>query len=400
MDRLTVERGARLAFAGLLVLWVLARLRHTWAGVFRPFDEGFVWRVYYILVPSPGGPVRRGLLGELLLVAVRIWSLDPRSVILVVFTALTLLVALGLWSLGRGRPLPALGLFAAPAGLAFDVLEPGGVVRHDILLLGTAVGFSLLLRAGRYRGALLWATVASAVWPFLHEGLALFVPWLLLAWFADDDRPCRLDRAAVAAVLLPLAAGLAVIAFATHARAGPALVEAICAELRAAAPALPGMDRCESLPPIAYHARTIAVELRAMLSGFAQRLATVLPATVLSVFLLLLAWVAAGGTIEQLVLRLRRIPGWFAPLLGLPALLFAVATESGRWVHAAYTLLTVVLLQEGRAERPAEPVGTIHPGALMLVLLQPALWRIELFGAITPTVTWLVAQMGSRSLFP
>lgn len=186
------------------------------------------WIIGEWLINYTGGFLRRGLLGQLLLLANHLTRLPlvglAAALQLLLYTAFYLSVLPLLrdirWSL------PLLALLLSPATLAFTVLDPPTSVRKEILLF---LALSLLVNAVLFLRPRPWhlALALSIVTPVLlltHEALLAFLPYLFLPLLLAAPR--LRDAARLAAIPILLAA-VTSLASMTH-PGGRREAEAIC----------------------------------------------------------------------------------------------------------------------------------------------------------------------------
>lgn len=369
-DPSRTDRWARAALGAFLAGWVAARTWHAYHALFRPPDALYDWNVFYMLVPLPGRYVRRGVLGEAFLLLSDLVGTDPRVVVLFVLTAATVGVGLFLYRLGRDQPFLALSLLASPAVLTFHIFDHEAVVRHEILFYLT---FLLVLHAKRY--AVIPAVLGAAAWPFLHEGVALFLPWLLLPWLLRGGRG---DLRFAAFFLGAMAVAEASAVVLAHRESGEDIATAICDVLRAEAPTLPGLDRCASSGPVTFESRGLRDALSMMVHIVAREdlLRGFFPAFSLSLMGLGLAAARRARRLVQVVSERPRV--WIAAFCVLtPLPLFLIGYDWGRWLHIYATLASIALLHaRSHVDPVAERASGARPGQLF-ALAQPLFWRLH-----------------------
>ena len=181
------------------------------ARAMHPWIDG-EWLINYSV-----GLVRRGLLGEGLLLVARGLHLPLFPLVLVLQLAVYATVYVGVYRLTKGVRWSMLLLAAlvSPATLAFTVLDPPSSVRKEALLFAVlAVVLLALLRACRGRTeqvlpvAILLA-VAAPVLVLTHEALLCYLPYLFAAPFLLlPSAKTALRLVAGPAVLAVVATGL------------------------------------------------------------------------------------------------------------------------------------------------------------------------------------------------
>lgn len=403
-------RWTRIVLAVFLLIWLAAPTWHGYTDLFRPPDPIYDWNVLYWLVPWPGRFVRRGLNGEILLFLSGATGLDPRWIVIGLLFVAAALLAVLLWRWGRVVPVLALPLLVHPAGLTFHVLDPWVVLRHELFLYVIfALEWDLVLR-GSVRAAMGLAVAAALLWPLLHEGIALFVPWLLLPLFAARPDP---DTRRFAGLFLMLWVGtLLAVAAAGQAGSGTAVVHDICEEIRARAPELPGLERCEASEPMRFYTGGVGAAVSGMLSAIAQGAVDrnfhqalalwLLSAVLYAVLVRALVWEQARDLMRT------DLPVAYLPALAAPLALFLLGYDWGRWLHIFHVLLAIHVLARwtltvGDRDLPPSRADAALPRGLVAVawatlVLQPLFWRLQHFKGAEPGLLWLLQKSGARAV--
>ena len=303
------------------------------------------WIIGEWLINYSGGFIRRGLLGQALLLLQRATGLPLVSLtgglqmlLYAAFSASLLPLLRGLrWSL------PLLALLLSPATLAFTVLDPPTSARKEVLLF---LALSLLVYTVRFRRPRKWqlALTISIVAPLLvltHEALAVFLPYLLLPLLLSTSD----FREAARLALLPLLLTALALAFIVMHPGGSREAAAVCESVGGHLDQRPG-GLCNGaiayLPLTPAEAR--AETLRAIrVYHYPSRYSLPILLSALPIGLLLARRLRAEGWERATSLLLVLIG--VSLLASLP--LFVVARDWGRWVeiHATCLLLLFLLLE-------------------------------------------------------
>ena len=352
------------------------------------------WIVGEWLINYSGGFVRRGLLGQGLLLTHRVTGLPLvgltgglQVLLYAAFYASLLPLLRGVrWSL------PLLALLLSPATLAFTVLDPPTSVRKEVLLF---LSLSLCIRAVLSRRARQWQVVLalSIVAPLLiltHEALAVFLPYLLLPLLVSVARP----RDAIRLAMLPVAlTAIALAAIVAH-PGGNGAAQAVCASVGGHLPGA-ATDVCHGA--IAYLALTPAQARAETLRAIHfYRYGSRYPFPMLLALLpiVLLFWrrlrVGDPATAKLLLVTLLSL------LVSLP--LFVIARDWGRWVeiHVTCLLLLFLLLERPRFLAAQDDVAEAETAGLKLPI-RKASRSLQLLGLAVYATCWTLPAVG---IFP
>ena len=353
------------------------------------------WIIGEWLINYNGGFIRRGLLGQALLLAHRASNLSLVGLAGALQVLLYAAFYASLPPLLRGVrwSLPLLALLLSPATLAFTVLDPPTSVRKEVLLF---LSLSLLCRAALFRRTRPWqlALALSVVTPLLiltHEALAAFVPYLFLPLLLSASRRREgLRWATLPATLAILALGAAV----THPGSSTE-AQSVCDSVGGHLHGPPG-GLCHgaiaylALTPSEAHAET----LRAIrFYHYASRYPLPILLTFLPVGLLLRQRFRAGEPATGLLLLTTALS------LLLSLLLFVIARDWGRWVEIHATCLLLLMLVLERPKFVAVPHDVLDdPVTAGLQLSSGAKpRRLQLLGLALYATCWTLPAVG---IFP
>ncbi len=352
------------------------------------------WIIGEWLINYSGGFVRRGLLGQALLLvhgATRLPLVGLAGSLQVLLYAAFYASLLPLLR-GVRWSLPLLALLLSPATLAFTVLDPPTSVRKEVLLL---LSISFCLHAVLSRRARPWqvALAMSIVAPlliFTHEALLVFLPYLLLPLLVSASR----RREVIGLTMLPVAlTALALAAVVTH-PGGPSAAQAVCASVGGHLPGAP-TDVCHGA--IAYLALTPAQAraetLRAIdFYHYGSRYPLPMLLTLLPIVLLFRRRLRAGDPATGLLLLVTLL----SLLLSFP--LFVIARDWGRWVeiHATCLLLLFLLLERPRFLAVPYDGAQAQTAALKLPVRRPSR-RLQLLALAVYATCWTLPAVG---IFP
>lgn len=141
------------------------------------------------LINYSGGFVRRGLLGEFFLRASSALEINPQNLVLAlkIIFYLMFCISLFLLALKKGFGVLELVLFLAPWSIIFDLNDPNGSGRKELLLISLFTLYILLYTLSKddseqfYKNWNFWFLLLAL--PFLtltHEGLFFFYQYFLL----------------------------------------------------------------------------------------------------------------------------------------------------------------------------------------------------------------------------
>lgn len=357
------------------------------------------WIIGEWLINYSGGFLRRGLLGECLLLVHRLTQLP--------LIGLTASLQIGLYSafyaslipLLRGVrwSLPLLALLLSPATLAFTVLDPPTSVRKEILLF---LALSLLVNLVVSRQTPAWQislaiAIVSPMLVLTHEALLAFLPYLFLPLLLATPRPRDAIRFAPPPILF---AALAFAAAVTHPGGGREAA-AICASIgghldHQQAGICSGAIAYLRFTPAAARAET----LRAIhFYSYRTRYPLPILLTCLPIAWRLLDRVRHPG--NQRAGRLLLTLTALSVVASLP--LFVIARDWGRWmeIHATCLLLLFLLLDRlhhsedpdlstaadlsvlsGSTESRPDAALSLRPVSLVGLVLYATCWTLPSVG--------------------
>ncbi len=391
--------ASRLRF--LFAVYIAAIALVTCAFALQHARVAHPWVIGEWLLNYSGGFVRRGLLGEGLLLAHRATALPLVGLTAALQVLLYLAFYASLLPLLRGVrwSLALAALLLSPATLAFTVLDPPTSMRKEVLLF---LALSLLINALLFLRPRPWQlslglSLAAPVLLLTHEALAAFLPYLflpLLVRSAGSRTIPRLRDAGRVALIPLLLSALALAAVLTH-PGDRRQAQAVCSSVGGHLDGTPG-GLCNgaiaylALAPVQARAET----LRAILFySYRTRYPVPILLTALPIVLLVIKRLRADRTQadrlrehggDPATRRLLLVTG-IAILASLP--LFVVARDWGRWIeiHATCLLLLFLLLERLprssalSCESPLGSDGLLLPattGPRMLRLVALALYAI------------------------
>ncbi len=192
------------------------------------------------LINYSDGFVRRGLIGEIGRQLHYSAAIDPVWVVVIckAFCYSTMCASLLLLGARRKIGLIEIAILLSPALLPFEINDPLGSGRKEIVLLAL---FTLYVVAGEFlpRGAkppqqqwrFWYLLVTLPVLTLIHEGLFFFFPFFLLyAWIKDDDL-----RSEAFAFGVPYVVSAVAVSLSWMFRGGIGIAAAMCSSLTAMA---------------------------------------------------------------------------------------------------------------------------------------------------------------------
>lgn len=218
-----------IAAIGLVLSW-MSVVRNSWFRTSQPLDP---WINADWFINYQGGPIRRGLAGELLLrlsADVRqglVWVVAMQLLLLAVLYGVAYLLFL------RTTRSPAwLMLLLSPAFLLFPVLTSDGGLRKELLGLVALALVAIIVSRHWTPWLLLIPYVLFGLGVLTHESIALLLPAFIFLIAVGSRRECCRAHAVAGGVLLAI---LALVALgAALARPGSLeQVDAICSSLQA-----------------------------------------------------------------------------------------------------------------------------------------------------------------------
>ncbi len=324
-------------------------------------SAGRNWPLGDWLINYEGGFVRRGLVGELLLLVGRALHLDPVVGAVLLCVACYAVVFAGLWRWIDFPLVPWWIVFAlcSPAMLTFPLLSTRAGFHKEVLLYAAIVlSLGLVQRRPRPGAVLLsiWLSVVCGLLILSHEPTIFYVPYLLVipALAAQDI------RAAMRVCLAPAAVSLLSFGVVLRLIGSAATVAAICRSLHATA-AQPCAD------PIGFLTMTRAGQLAMVRENVAEfHYFRYFP-----VLLVLTLLPLAVGTIvlwrtPALRQSLRLVMGATLVAATASVALFRFGPDWGRWIAMHAVCLTLLLLWLARRQAVQQPedggrLQAVHP---------------------------------------
>ena len=344
--------------SSLSFLWYLVFIAAftAWIGILQ-LSHPNGWTPGDWLINYKGGFVRRGLSGELILVAGRVLHVSPllgAMLLPLLFYGVTYYTAGQLFALS-GRELWEWAALLSPATLAFPVLDPTGAYRKEVIFLASLGLLLLYLQRRQEHGVLLslGLTLGCVFALLCHEAILPYLLYFAGALLIGLRKPARVLRVAV----LPVLAIAAVIYATVHHHGDAAVQAAVCQSLGPVPPIV-----CSGA--IAYLARgsefahsEVAQHIRADHYFFYYPLLTLLAALPLAYGCVCLA-------------RRRTLRFDVAVLLGTTAAaalgsvpLFVYALDWGRWISIhAFSVFFLLLFIDARARAAEGPVPIAQQG--------------------------------------
>ena len=351
----TAVRANRAIAKVALILVTLS----TFQRILRDADLGGAgWRQGDWLINSSAGPVRHAWFGDAVLLFADLFNVNPVTIILALQAVLVAFVMAAFWIALRrtGWSTPLVLIAISPAALLFWFNDPIGALRKELLVFAA---MSVVLLAPRSRLALAFAAAVFAIGVTAHEGLVLFLPVFLVAFWLIWSSGGSGRAALVAAIFCTLTALISLVYMAMHSYVAD--TSAICDALveRGA-----GGGICSGA--IGYLSNTLefAVEGRSTTSW--SEIWRFLGCSFLTLITFSLVWPDAR-------VRIRVGIGFiFALLLFLP--LTVVASDWGRWLnYAAMSVLFLLLLKAG-LDGPSKRTNMPHRLVFWGVLLLNGVW--------------------------
>lgn len=412
MTRQVLVRWTRTAFALFLVIWLFARIFHGFGNLYRDADTIYDWNVFYWLIVWPGYYVRRGLNGEIILFLSSLFAVDPRIILLCLHAAVSAAFAYTLWMISKHQSIVAFPLVVSPVGMTLDILDSEVVLRHDVLFLLFYALVCYLMAVGRATWASVVAFAGALIWPFVHEGLALYVPWLLVPLLLCDQPRGTRDRMLglrIGTFVFLWAAGLIVNATWAEFGSDAEVVRDVCLEVQDRASDLPHVERCLHADAIRFLQTEVTDAVRMMLifmaeGEFNRNFAQVVGFVVLSAALFVFVVRELTGVVIWREWRsyMAKMPKWYVVFLVVPCGLFFISYDWGRWIRIYCLILGIhslmltraVRADEKRIEQAERPgrVGTLFLAGWIGLVSEPLFWRLQHYQGAEPGLMFHVQK--------
>lgn len=289
------------------------------------------WQVGDWLINYSNGPVRRGLIGELIL------SLTPTGispinavVILQALLAAALYAAVGFLYWRSDRNPAWTMLILSPAFLLFPALDLAGNSRKELLVLVALAGAAIAVRFGRPMWGLWAALPVFALAVLSHEALVITLP--AFVFFAWTSIPRRLARWVIGAYG---ATSAAAVLLALTRPGTPETVAAVCRTWNGV-----GITDCAS-GALGALSLPLTDSVEILVTQYYPGYWTyVIPAALASVPFFVLRFLP---------------PHWklFAIVVVVSAPLFFIAWDYGRWIFLLTAQLSLIALAKPQLTRPA-----------------------------------------------
>jgi hypothetical protein len=349
------------------------------------------WTAGDWLINYSGGFVRRGLPGELFLLAARALQVPAAYFVWVFELACLGVLLFALYRLLRGSSLNlwVLALLLSPAGLFLQVVDPITSFHKEILLFAILSALLLLLERGAGRMALIvYLTLTCAVCVLSHEGLVFYLPYLGVA-LAIRYQSVR-DPLQVLALPALVAAALTVAV--SRFPGDGATAMRICASLGYHSVAV--QDGCPDSITYLRYSPTYAhdVVLFSIESGHYLRFFALTGCLALIPVVLAVRTLRASPSARFSLTAL----GWGAAVCAAGStILFVYGTDWDRWIYIHMVCVTLLLLYIDfrRLPRPEPVQSFLRPQRLILsalLLLYCTSWTPAPFDSKVPL--WGVAH--------
>jgi hypothetical protein len=379
------------------------------------------------LINYEGGFIRRGLAGQLLLHAASISHLPlwipVFSLRALLYMAIAVLTA---WKLVGRLSLTSWIFLLSPVTFLFEVYDPGGAGRKELLfiLLLAANSMALEKKAQQHSplGPRYYAIIASAlaIGILVHESFLFYVPLVLLQLAAYG----RLRESRLLA--LPLAAALFAFALVSVHKGSASAAEQI---LHSLSPFVPGIACDTNGGAICYLSSTTERALRDVFVPEVGQLSLIPLLILLAYSAVFLNSFTGSGSAARTVRDQRAIGLLLVAALISIVPLFLVAVDYGRWVHVFVTALffslprDILLRPAGAADQPNASVAwllavifslswsivhtraaTFNPGAIGILasryniparVAPPSADTLTRFGAPGTSVRWKGCELPS-----
>jgi hypothetical protein len=334
------------------------------------------------LINLQGGLVRRGLTGELVRLLANRTPLSSVSIVIVLQLALYSVLFLSMWKLLRRSEWPfwVAALAFSPATLGFQILDPFGGFRKEILFLAGLGVLLCVLSNDSFgeTGVSLYLTLLLAISALSHELVLCYLPYFAAATAIMIEDPRRILRVLAAPALIAFAAASFVALHPGSARTADSICTSLASQNGAG---LAGI--CDGAIE---HLRDTQAQAREGVRRIAQT-----PAAYriygLRLALALLPVAAGFGQLWQCPRNRRPLL-----ILGAAATVSAIATiplflhaiDWGRWIYIHIVCLALLLFLIDLDRQRLQVIPAIQSGTRRRPLLQLVL----AFALLIYAVTW------------
>jgi hypothetical protein len=321
------------------------------------------------LINYSGGFVRRGLLGEIILRLSTHFLMPPQQLVIAlkIFFYAVFCVSIFLLAVKNGFGLIELILFFSPWSIIFDLNDPLGSGRKELLLLSVFAVYALAIRFDtsnntqlRKKWSFWFLLITLPVLTLTHEGLFFFYQYFLIFNFLNK----KTDRVNLLAVAIPYLISLIVLlVLITSYQGTSGFADQICASLIGL-----GVDKelCSGaiyyLPGYAYSTHI----------GFYKNYLPTALLTLVSLMCYGISVLKVKGNnflIQNIVLVIPTLPLYF------------VAADWGRWIHITALLIFISII--GAREFYRVKFSEIPPIVIFFICVTPYVyvfhWKLPHF---------------------
>jgi hypothetical protein len=305
------------------------------------------------LINYTNGLVRRGLFGEIAMQTNRLLGISPVEVVLIgKYLAYGVLCgSILLLAIVKGIGFIEILLLISPWALMFDLNDPGGSGRKEILLFASFVFFTLLQVFSKSspksifkRWDFYYLLIVMVVISFMHEGLIFFFPFFYLPLYLKRG----FNKSDFLTFFIPYLASLLVLAVLyVFFKGNKETADAICNSLNPWS--VNGSLGCDAIHLLAGKHPKAHI-------GFIKSFTPLLLLTMIPIYCYG-RWIA-GLTKHHLFLAMV-----ISLILTVP--LYGIAIDWGRWIHISGLLLFITFFSLKGAGTPIRKPSLI---AIMLVL--------------------------------
>ena len=341
--------------------YAVMNIRHT---------SGSSWALGDWLINYSGGFVRRGLLGEIVLLVAKYIHLSP--VYLVTFLQLGCygVILVTVWTLLRTSqwPIWLIALVVSPATLAFPIVDSQAGFRKEIIYFAALAGLLFMFSRGWQRTWLLslYLSIVILISAMSHEALLCFLPYYLAALTLGLRDFALAIKSFIVPAVIAVIVGYAMSGHPGNATAASKICESVRESVQR-----PGFDLCSgAISAIGDDRRTARKRvIQTDCSAVVFRLYALL-----SLLALLPIVIGVVDLWRQSKCRKPVIVVMTAFCLSVPAslILFIYAEDWGRWIYIHIFSLSLLLffLESQRTVRQSSDATYAHKiTSLRLVLL-------------------------------
>jgi len=340
------------------------------------------WAMAEWLINYSGGFVRRGLLGEVALRFAHLCHVGPIAIVLAIQLALYGVFFLCVYKLTSGMrwTYATLAILLSPATLAFQVLDPPGGFRKEILLFALMGLVAVYLRPhhrlafGRLAAFLLFATQVAVL---SHEPLLVYLPYLFALVFLALPDPRQAVLVCLPAAVLSLLSFAVISRFSGDAATAAAICASLGGQLNGNNQGICGGAILWIGHSFNYARQQVALSVRNL------HYWTLYPFEILLTILPFFFWALDARKDSEIAPKLRII--FIAAGLSIAGSipLFIVGADWGRWIYIHAVGLMLLVLAVERLRTPIAPparttawLTRLRPAPVLLVLAYAILWTL------------------------